>query len=102
MPGRRQQKLLVKIARDYLRRHMPDLKDMPLRMHALDGPPKSPRYSVTAEACSANRCPYGIPTDVAAAGQCTVLDCPLRQSARLLIDRRWRVVQASRSGIHWG
>jgi hypothetical protein len=30
-----------------------------------------------------------------------VLDCPLRRSARLLLDRHGTVMQTTISGIHW-
>jgi hypothetical protein len=92
---------LLIAARAYMNRHAPELKTAPLRLRMLDGPPGSPRCAVTAEACLAGVCPYGVSAGVAASGQCLVRDCPLRCSVRLLLDRRGVVVQATRSGIHW-
>lgn len=93
---------MLMAARTYLDQHMPELKSAPLHLHALDGPPESPHYAVTAETCFGGNCPYGISAAVAAAGQCSVLDCPLRRSVRLLLDRRGIVLHATRGGIHWG
>ena len=91
---------LLVAARTYLSQHVPELKAAPLQLRMLDGPPESPRYAVTAEDCLAGACPFGA-SAVAHAGQCSVRDCPLRCSVRLLLDRRGEVVQATRSGIHW-
>jgi hypothetical protein len=91
---------LLIVARTYLNQHMPELKTAPLQLRMLDGPPGSPRYAVTAEDCTAGTCPFGT-LAAAQGGQCTVRDCPLRRSVRLLLDRRGTVVRATRSGIHW-
>jgi hypothetical protein len=90
---------LLIAARSYLSQHMPELKSARLQLRMLDGPPGSPRYAVTAEDCKAGACPFG--TSAAQSGECTVRDCPLRCSVRLLLDRRGTVMQATRSGIHW-
>jgi hypothetical protein len=74
---------------------------MPLRLQPLDGPPDSPRYAATSEACIAAVCPRGYGAQAASSGQCGVLDCPLRRSARLLLDRQGTVIHATISGIHW-
>lgn len=100
MARRKRQNPLLAMAQAYLSQHMPELHDARLQIRMLDGPPGSPRYAVTAELCTTRRCPYGVALDVAA-GDCPVLDCPLRNSVRLLIDRRGTVVQTIRSGIHW-
>jgi hypothetical protein len=34
-------------------------------------------------------------------GQCGVLDCPLRRSARLPLDSQGAVIHTTISGIHW-
>jgi len=91
---------LLITARTYLSQHVPELKAARLQLRMLDGPPGSPRYAVTAEDCLAGACPFG-PSAIAEDGQCTVRDCPLRCSVRLLMDRRGAVLQATRSGIHW-
>jgi hypothetical protein len=101
MARRKRQHPLLAVARTYLSQHMPDLRGAQLRIRALDGPPGSPRYAVTAELCGAGVCPHGVTPAVAAAGQCPVFDCPLRGSVRLLMDRRGTVIQTIRSGIHW-
>ena len=88
-------------ARTYVSQHVPELKAAPLQLRMLDGPPESPSCAVAAEACLANDCPEGVPLAVAESGQCTVRDCPLRCSVRLLLDRRGAVMQATRSGVHW-
>ena len=81
---------------------MPELNGVPLHLHCLDGPPGSPRYAVTAEACLIGRCPRGIPAGVAAAGDCSVRMCPLRRSVRLLLDRHGTIIQVIRGKVHWG
>jgi hypothetical protein len=101
MARRKRQNPLLAVAQTYLATHMPDLRGARLQIRMLDGPPESPRYAVTAELCTAGACPYGVTSAVAAAGQCPIIDCPLRNSARLLLDRRGTVVQTIRSGIHW-
>jgi len=80
---------------------MPELENQPLRLRALDGPPGSPRYSVTVEVCSAGACPHGVPAQLARAGQCPVDICPLRRCVRLLLDRRGTVLQETESTAHW-
>jgi hypothetical protein len=80
---------------------MPELKDQPLRLRTLDGPPGSPRYSVTVEICPRGNCPRDIPSELAQAGECPVLVCPLRRSVRLLFDRGGAVIQETRGRVHW-
>lgn len=91
----------LQAAQRYINEHLPELSAMPLAIHQLDGPPGSPRYVVTSEACCARACPHGFSADVATSGQCDVRDCPLRRSARLLLDREGVVVHVTLCGIHW-
>ena len=102
MPRRKRQNPLLAVAREYLSQHLPELKDAPLRIRMLDGPPGSPRYAVTLESCPPGPCPHGIPREVANAGECTIRDCPIRDTIRILLDRDGGVVQMTHSGIHWG
>jgi hypothetical protein len=88
-------------ARNYLRLHVPELDAAPIELRMLDGPPGAPSCAVMAETCLAKACPYGQTTQAAESGQCTMRDCPLRCSVRLLLDRRGEVMQATRSGVHW-
>jgi len=92
---------LLVFARTYVNQHVPELKTAPLQLRMLDGPPGSPSCAVTVEACLADDCPYGVPGLIAESGQCSVRDCPLRCSVRLLLDRRGAVMQDTRSGVHW-
>ncbi len=93
---------MLRIAQKYVSLHMPEFQNVPLRVRSLDGPPGSPRYTVTAEACCASVCPYGVSPTTAAAGDCPILECQLRDSIRLLLDRQGQVLEEMRSGIHWG
>jgi hypothetical protein len=101
MSRRKHHNRLLTAARTYVNHHLPELRHAPLAMRMLDGPPSSPRYAVTVEACCAQACPRGYSTLVAVAGGCNVLDCPLRRTVRLLLSRQGDVMQATRSGIHW-
>ena len=101
MARRKRQHPLLLVARTYLSQHMPDMIDARLNLRMLDGPPEAPRYAVTAETCTARACPHGIPLAVAAGGQCPIAECPLRQSVRLLLNRRGIVVHTTVSDIHW-
>lgn len=92
---------MLNVAQKYLSQHAPELKDAPLCVRSLDGPPGSPRYSVTAEECIAGECPYGVSRETAMAGDCPIIDCQLRHSIRLLLDRQGTVVKDMRNGIHW-
>jgi hypothetical protein len=92
---------LLAIAQTYLVLHMPELRATRLQIRMLDGPPGGPRYAVTAELCTTARCPYGVAQATADSGECPVHNCPLRDSVRLLMNRRGDVVQSVRSGIHW-
>lgn len=88
-------------ARRYIEEHFPELRDAPLQVHQLDGPPDAPRYAVTAELCTADTCPHNVTVEAAAAGNCDVVVCPLRHTVRLLFDQDGSVVQVTRSDLHW-
>jgi len=102
MARRTRANLVVQTARRYVDVYMPELHGASLRLHRLDGPPSSPRYAVTAEACLVARCPRGIPTALAEAGECPIRTCPLRRSVRLLFSRGGDIIQVVRSQVHWG
>jgi hypothetical protein len=102
MPRRKRQNPLLAVAQRYLCQHLPELRDARPRIRMLDGPPGSPRYAVTVEACRPVPCPHGVPRAVADAGECPIRDCPIRNTVRLLLDLEGEVVQVTRSGIHWG
>jgi hypothetical protein len=102
MPRRKRQHPLLWLARRYLAERAPELKDAPLRIRMLDGPPDSPRYAVTVEACKPGPCPHGVPREVADAGACRVPVCPLRDTLRLLFTRDGELVQVTHSDMHWG
>ena len=88
-------------ARNYFEQHVPELKSAQLHVRQLNGPPGSARFAVTAEVRCPDSCPRDVPTEVAQAGECGVLNCPLRRSVRLLLNRRGDVLQLTRSGVHW-
>ena len=97
---KRQNPLLI-TAQAYLNEHAPDLAQAHLKLRMLDGPPDAPRYVVSAEACTADECPYGIAPARAACGDCPVLSCPLRHSVRLLFSRAGTMMRSIDSDIHW-
>jgi hypothetical protein len=101
MPRRKAKNQLLIAAQTYVSQHLPEFVDRPLQLRILDGPPGSPRYAATSEACIAKACPRGLTAHASSSMQCGVLDCPLRCSARLLLDRHGTVIQATISGIHW-
>jgi hypothetical protein len=88
-------------ARQYVEEHAPELQDAQLSIRSLEGPPGSPRFAATVEACTAQECPYGIAKEVADANECPVHECQLRHSLRILLDREGNVVKELRSGIHY-
>jgi hypothetical protein len=101
MARRKRQHPLLVVARTYLNQHMPDLAGARLSVRTLDGPPDAPRYAVTAETCTACPCPHGVALALSASGQCPIVECPLRHSVRLLLNRRGTVVHSTVSDIHW-
>jgi len=101
MPRYKRENRLLQAIQLYLSQKMPELRDAPLQVRRLDGPPESPRYAATAEICDLSRCPRALAKIATASSDCGVLDCPLRCSMRLLLDQRGGIIQATRSGIHW-
>lgn len=92
---------ILKIARNYLQQHAPDMSTATLRMRQLDGPPGSPRFAVIAERCNATSCIHHINPEAAAAGQCDHHTCKQRHSVHLLINRDGTVVQMINGTHHW-
>lgn len=89
---------MLKVAREHLKRLDPDLRDEPIHLRMLDGPPGSPRYAVYVGVCRrAGECPYGV-ADVV---PCPVLDCELRHALRLLLDREGNPVEVLQNGVRW-
>jgi hypothetical protein len=101
MARRKRKNRLLLEAQTYVSQHLPELRGLPVQLQLLDGPPDSPRYAATIEACVAASCPRGFSAHTGSISQCGVLDCPLRRSARLLLDRQGVVMHATISGIHW-
>lgn len=101
MARRKRQNPLLVVAQSYLNQNMPEMRGARVQIRMLDGPPGSPRYAVSAELCTTNTCPYGVTPAVASAGRCPIISCPLRNSVRLLMDRRGSVVQTIHCDIHW-
>jgi hypothetical protein len=102
MPRHNRKNRLRTTVQSYLRRQAPELQDAPLQLRVLDGPPGAPRYVASAEICDPSGCPHAGSRQAAASSHCGVFDCPLRCSMRLLLDGRGSIMQATRSGIHWG
>jgi hypothetical protein len=101
MPRAKRKNRPLSAVQTYVSQHLPELREMPLRLQLLDGPPDAPRYAATLEGCVASVCPHGFSAQADAGGHCGVLDCPLRRSARLLLDSQGTVIHATISGIHW-
>lgn len=97
---RRQHPHLV-TARRYIEEHLPELKDAPLTIRMLDGPPGSARYAVTVEQCQPGECPHGIDADLRLTGQCTIEQCTMRHTTRILLDQHGVVMQISQNDRHW-
>lgn len=89
------------LAREYLNENMPNLCRAPLSLHLLDGPPGSPRFAVSVQQCDyQNNCPLGVEPQLAKT-KCPYINCDLRESARLLIDREGAIVKVLESGTRW-
>jgi hypothetical protein len=89
---------MLQVAREHLAQLDADLRDEPIYLRMLDGPPGAPRYAVYVGACRREgACPHGV-EDVK---PCPVLDCELRHSLRLLLDRDGQLVEVLRSGVRW-
>ena len=92
---------MTALVQAYIDQHAPELKAARLHIQLLDGPIDAPRYAASAEVCPAQTCPYAVPLELAQQGQCTVRDCGLRCSLRLLLERDGTIVAAQRSSVHW-
>lgn len=92
---------ILKIARNYLQQHAPDMSTATLRMRQLDGPPGSPRFAVIAERCVAAACLHQNTPENAAAGLCNQRACEQRRSVHLLINRDGTIVQMINGVHHW-
>ncbi len=93
---------LLRIAKAYIETTTPELREAPLHLHHLDGPPGSPRFAISAEVCpESHNCPFGITSEVADAGKCPVINCSVRHSVRLLYNRDGTMVKEMQSGTHW-
>ncbi|NWF80072.1 MAG: hypothetical protein HXY37_08490 [Chloroflexi bacterium] len=89
---------MLRVAREHLNVLDPDLRDEPIHLRMLDGPPGAPRYAVYVGACRRDGdCPYGVEMIT----PCPVLNCELRNSLRLLLDREGNLVEVLQSGVRW-
>ncbi len=89
---------MLKVARDHLAELDSALCDKPIHLKMLDGPPGAPRYAVYVGTCERpGPCPYGV-EDIT---PCPVLNCSLRHSLRMLLDRDGNIVEVLRSGVRW-
>ena len=89
---------MLKVAREHLKHLDAELYDELIHLRMLDGPPGAPRYAVYVGACERDGpCPYSV-EDVT---PCPILDCDLRHSLRLLLDRDGKLVEVLRSGVRW-
>ena len=89
---------MIRVARGHLSAIEPGLKDAPLQLRMLDGPPGAPRYAVSISRClRQGPCPYGVEPGQA----CTVHDCELREALRMLLNREGEVVEVIRDGVRW-
>jgi hypothetical protein len=102
MPRRTSQEQIQSAARGYIQACAPELREAPIVVRMLDGPPDAPHFSASVEQCGASGdCPHGIAPEVAACGKCPIAACRLRCSMRLLLDRSGTVVQVLRGNTHW-
>ena len=89
---------MIKVARDHLSQLDTALRDEPIHLRMLDGPPGAPRYAVYVGVCERQGpCPYSAETQK----PCPILDCELRHSLRLLLDREGKLGEVLRSGVRW-
>lgn len=89
---------MIQVAREHLARLDAELRDEPIHLRALDGPPGAPRYAVYVGLCARQGpCPHGVEE----LNPCPVLDCELRHSLRMLLDREGNLVEVLRSGVRW-
>lgn len=89
---------MLQVARDHLRQLDSELLDAPLHLRMLDGPPGAPRYAIYVGVCERKGpCPHGVEE----VSPCPVLDCELRHSLRMLLDRDGNLVEVLRGGVRW-
>lgn len=89
---------MLQVAREHLHELDPVLQQQPIHLRMLDGPPGSPRYAVYVGACERpGPCPHGVEHE----HPCPILDCELRHSLRMLLDREGNLVEVLRSGVRW-
>jgi hypothetical protein len=89
---------MLRVAREHVRRLNMGLDEEPIHLRMLDGPPGAPRYAVYVGACmSEGGCPHGISDRTT----CPVLECKLRHSLRMLLDRDGNLVELLRGGVRW-
>jgi hypothetical protein len=89
---------MLKVARDHLKELDQALLDEPIHLRMLDGPPGAPRYAIYVGTCERQGpCPHGVENVT----PCPILDCELRHSLRMLLDRDGNLVEVLRSGVRW-
>ncbi len=89
---------MLAIAQEHLIQLDKDLSDEPLHLRMLDGPPGAPRYAVYVGVCEREGpCPYGVEH----ISPCPIIDCDLRHSLRMLLDREGKLVEVLRGGVRW-
>jgi hypothetical protein len=89
---------MLKVARDHLKQLDAALRDEPIHLRMLDGPLGAPRYAVYVGTCERDGpCPHSVEHVT----PCPVLDCDLRHSLRLLLDREGNLIEVLRSGVRW-
>ncbi|HMQ30925.1 MAG TPA: hypothetical protein PKD53_09360 [Chloroflexaceae bacterium] len=89
---------MVKVAGDHLGELDSALRDEPIHLRMLDGPPGAPRYAVYVGTCERpGPCPHGVEEIT----PCPVLNCALRHSLRMLLDRDGNLVEVLRGGVRW-
>jgi hypothetical protein len=89
---------MLRVAREHVRRLNMGLDDEPIHLRMLDGPPSAPRYAVYVGACmSEGDCPHGVNDRIT----CPILECKLRRSLRMLLDRDGNLVELLRDGVRW-
>lgn len=89
---------MLKIAREHIRRLDATLKDAPIRLHQLDGPPGSPRFAVSVARCfREGDCPHEVISEAA----CPILECDMRHSLRLLFTREGELVEVIKGDLKW-
>lgn len=89
---------MLKVAREHLKQLDDALAQEPIKMRMLDGPVGAPRYAIYVGTCEREGpCPHGVEQIT----PCPILNCELRHSLRLLLDREGNLVEVLRSGVRW-